>query len=481
VGVVILNFEVPRLKMGSGVSVEGCDRQSVHDALLTKFAALKCQDTESKLPDSLPDSLERCVLFEVGQDADPVVQTTYNLLAGVFEDKVAKLSIPEVSTDLRSLPDAIDEVVYRHERWPVIVDTNGQGTRFLKYQRGTFIMMDNILDTQPENLRKSLVAALQHGTMLVLVFNEAESLHLAFDKDHFPPQVLMNKSELFKEEIWGPLLRPGDPTIDLFAPKDEFKVIITSKIVEVATAFARENRLAILTIQDSNQLNSNSKTADTIASAFGARDIKRNSQKLVEAAFDDEWDELQAFLDKGYSHESEDAHGHTPLSEASCQGNNDIVEKLLAMDADPNSQNDIGRTPLFRACYNGHIDTVILLLQHGADPRLTSSMDSAFDVAKNDEIRNLLTEWDVEDTERLILKRKLEIEEKMEARLSTAAERDIYAREKIRQELVSMAIEGNCQALKERLQELADEALQHNERPRGNAEVSRTIRRSIEM
>ena len=45
------------------------------------------------------------------------------------------------------------------------------------------------------------------------------------------------------------------------------------------------------------------------------------------------------------------------------------------------------------------------------------------------------------------------------------------ARSKIRDELVAFTTEGDTQGLRDKLDELAMEALQHRERPRGNAEV----------
>ena len=168
-------------------------------------------------------------------------------------------------------------------------------------------------------------------------------------------------------------------------------------------------------------------------------------------------------IEKGYSFESEDPHQHTALSEAACQGHLEIVQQLLDMGADPNTQNDAGRTPLYRASYNGHAECISVLLRNGADPRLCSGIEAPVDVAKTEECTEIFEAWDEEETDRLVALRKVsitskyqpghsscchaqaEMEKKIEERLTTAAERDAHAREKIRQELVQLTLDGSAE------------------------------------
>lgn len=69
-----------------------------------------------------------------------------------------------------------------------------------------------------------------------------------------------------------------------------------------------------------------------------------------------------------------------------------MIEFLIGLGADPNSENDTSRTPVWRASFNGHAECVKILLEAGGDPDCTdkTSMESAYDVAKTEELRQLL-------------------------------------------------------------------------------------------
>ena len=53
---------------------------------------------------------------------------------------------------------------------------------------------------------------------------------------------------------------------------------------------------------------------------------------------------------------------------------------------------------MFRASFNGHTSTVSILLNAGGDPTLRQvgkeGGDGPYDVAKNEEIREILDAWD---------------------------------------------------------------------------------------
>lgn len=118
----------------------------------------------------------------------------------------------------------------------------------------------------------------------------------------------------------------------------------------------------------------------------------RNSTALVEAGFDGEVDEIKELMEKGYHIESRDGRKHTALSEAACQGHSNVIEFLVSVGADPNTCNDTGRTPIWRAAFNGHAECVQLLLEAGGDPdcKDNTSIESAYDVAKSEDIREML-------------------------------------------------------------------------------------------
>jgi hypothetical protein len=78
--------------------------------------------------------------------------------------------------DLKKLPDAIEEAIYVHEKFPLIVDTTEQAGRFLKYQTGTFISFDDPIQSQKENINKALVGAMQYGRTLTLKFKSLEGV-----------------------------------------------------------------------------------------------------------------------------------------------------------------------------------------------------------------------------------------------------------------------------------------------------------------
>jgi hypothetical protein len=48
-------------------------------------------------------------------------------------------------------------------------------------------------------------------------------------------------------------------------------------------------------------------------------------QDLVEAAFDGELEEVTKWVDQGYSCDSTDGRNHSAISEAACQGHDEIL------------------------------------------------------------------------------------------------------------------------------------------------------------
>lgn len=96
----------------------------------------------------------------------------------------------------------------------------------------------------------------------------------------------------------------------------------------------------------------------------------------------------------------EDHEANTPLSEAACYGELDIVKFLLEQGANPDSQNKHGKTPLFRATYNGHEEVVRFLLESGANPKTDAGIGGE-EVGKygTPATKALIAGWSPEETQ----------------------------------------------------------------------------------
>ena len=79
--------------------------------------------------------------------------------------------------------------------------------------------------------------------------------------------------------------------------------------------------------------------------------------------------------------------------------------------------------------------------------------------------------WDISRTQELVEQRRRVILANLEARIKTSAEREFYARNLIRNELVEKATNGDVEGIKQLLTEVSNEAEQSNERPRATVEV----------
>lgn len=387
-----------------------------------------------------------------------------------------------VEVHLADLPEALEVATYTQEKNTLLIDNSEcQGARFLRYQRGSYLQAAREEDVQPETIRKALVGALQHGGWFVMSFNAFEtSLDTVFSPEAFPnvEEILQRKS-LFKDEVVATLLKPenGDPVIEQFVARDEFKLIfVTDKDPpQDGLKFAVDN-FQIIKLKDDNVAKDSEDStfqADSqLASIFGVNLVKRNSADMVEAAFDGELDVVKDWIEKGYDLESVDGHKNTALGEAAAQGHNAIVSYLIELGGNPNAQNDQGRSPLWRASFNGHDSTVQLLLSSGGDPDLKAQgAEAPTHVAKTEELRTILDAWSREEVVVLKEARAATIRQKMEERLSTAAEREALARDLIRKSLVEHAKNGDIGELTAEIERCVAEAEKEGSRTvRGNAQ-----------
>ena len=385
---------------------------------------------------------------------------------------------------LKKLPDAIEEALFGYEKFPIIIDPEEQASRFLKYQAGTFVLGDiDHAAMQPEQLNRALVGALQYGRSLTLKFKSLEGLVEKSEQifvDGLFPKEIIDRNAFYSPAIYNSILKPelGDPTPEEFYPSQEFIFIIITQDDYVPSELKKFMHIVKCDdVTTKNKDNQNKGGADDImeavATLYGAAENIRNCDNLVEAAFDGELEEMISWIEKGFHLESVDGRKHTALSEASCQGHLHVVQYLLENGANPNAVSDHGRSALWRAAFNGHTEVVIALLEAGSDPDLRdkTSMESAFDVAQNEDTRKVIGEWDRSRTEKLIEIRKRQILAKMEERIKTSVEREAYAKQQLRQELVQKAESGDIDGIKLLLDMVADEAEKTGQRPRVNAEV----------
>ncbi len=202
------------------------------------------------------------------------------------------------------------------------------------------------------------------------------------------------------------------------------------------------------------------------------KDIKRNSVDMVEAAFDGDLEGVKKWLEKGFWLESTDPHDHTALSEAACQGQDHVIRFLIESGANPNLKSDTGRTPMYRAAFNGHIATLQLLLECGGDPHiLDKSGEGPYDVAKDEDTRKWVQAVNREDVQKYTTIRKAHIDKKMEERIKTTAEREAWAKLKLRDELIEKTLAGDAEGVKYILLDMAREADNTGQRPRATAQV----------
>jgi hypothetical protein len=107
---------------------------------------------------------------------------------------------------------------------------------------------------------------------------------------------------------------------------------------------------------------------------------------------------LKKIIDKATYLDGQDANGNTVLMICSSIGNLTCVQSLVRKAAVVNNANKDGNTALILASMNGHQKVVLILLLSGADLNLKNNNNkTAVDVAANEEIRNLISNWNKEE------------------------------------------------------------------------------------
>lgn len=319
-------------------------------------------------------------------------------MGGAASVAAAEAEAPPEQIPLLKLPEAIEDSLYVHERFPLIIDPTEQAHRFLKYQPGSYFNADDPVLTTKANLHRALLSCMQYGRCFTICINSFDHLNpeSIFERGIFPIEVL-NRNAFFQPEIWQSVVaassNPEHLDMNISA---QFSFVICTSQTRVPSYLSSVMHIVPIVVNSKAQTAKNSDESsaemDAIESLYNAKEIVRNSVEMVESAFEGATDEVLALLDKGYHIESSDGRNHTCLSEAASQGHLALASLLLDRGANPNALSDTGRSPLWRAAFNAHAQMVALLLEAGGSPMYMDkvSMESAFDVAASDDCRDLL-------------------------------------------------------------------------------------------
>lgn len=142
---------------------------------------------------------------------------------GASASVAIEIQIHEVG--IKDLPEAIEQAVFVHEQFPLIIDPTGKARLFLKYQLGSYIR--NIEFAQC-NLNRALAGALLHGKTLTVVFDDLKGITYDFFVPGYFPKEVLNRNELYKDNVWQSIFKPeeGDPNISDIIPSPEFVFIL---------------------------------------------------------------------------------------------------------------------------------------------------------------------------------------------------------------------------------------------------------------
>ena len=389
---------------------------------------------------------------------------------------VAAAGWPTYECTLRQLDDCLAKVTYVDEKVAYVIDPEGVALRFLRYGGGACLDRLNQADMEPERLRKACLASYRRGLPFTLSLGGAQSVETLWDPASFP-KACFDRQQAFAYETWSALLRPeqGEETPEEFTPNSDFRVVLVTTSADDPPESLR-SLVSVVTVAGKPSR----RGRDPVAEAFGVTEVVRNSKALVEAAFDGDVAIVQQQLEQGYSVESVDGKKQTALSEAALQGHDEIVAILLAAGADPSAQCKKGRTPLYRAAFHSRLSTMTLLLEAGADPQIADTAGqwpaNVCEGGHADAAKELLETFPRERTLELVAARLAAIEAARRARITTAAERELAARDSIRRELLELASAGDAAALNARLLQICSDAddAYPRERPRATAQVRDT-------
>ena len=92
--------------------------------------------------------------------------------------------------------------------------------------------------------------------------------------------------------------------------------------------------------------------------------------------------------------------------------------------------------------------------------------EAPIDIAKEEDIKTILKEWDIKVTEQLMEDRKRKIQKELESRITNAVEREVL-QGSYSQRTGTTCKRKQVKEFRERMDELTMEAISNNERARG--------------
>ena len=193
-----------------------------------------------------------------------------------------------------------------------------------------------------DHLRRLLVGCLKCGSTMCLAYSSVDTLRgleAAFEDNYFP-RAILDKRQLFREDVWSTLLRPdqGDPEPHEFLPRDDFALVVVVGKGDPRTLELPEDvrdAFSIVAVGETPAKTANKAqdADDALADTLGAREVRRNSADMVEHAFENEIDDVKRLIEQGFYVDSVDARDNTPLSDAAAQGHGELVTYLLELGA----------------------------------------------------------------------------------------------------------------------------------------------------
>ena len=117
--------------------------------------------------------------------------------ASIASKDKAEYSYVEIG--LKQLPDSVEEAIYVHEKFPVVIDPSEQAARFFKYQTGVYINSEDPLQFTKNALNRALVASMLHGRTFALRFASLEKIEESVFETGTIPKELLDRLSLIKE------------------------------------------------------------------------------------------------------------------------------------------------------------------------------------------------------------------------------------------------------------------------------------------